>query len=43
MLNNIFSVYGHVKGMEGVREGGDEVNGPLIRVFFFLLYFFYTN
>ena len=35
VLNNIYSVYGHVKGTEGVREGGDEDNGPLVRVFFF--------
>ena len=27
-LNNIYSVYGHVKGTEGLREGGDEENGP---------------
>ena len=39
VLNDIYSVYGHVKGTEGVREGGDEVNGPLVRVFFFFCIF----
>ena len=28
ILNNIFSYYGYIKGTEGLREGGDEENGP---------------
>ena len=35
ILNNIYSLYGHVKGTEGLREGGDEDNGPLFVFFFF--------
>ena len=28
ILNNIYSYYGYIKGTEGLREGGDEENGP---------------
>ena len=54
VLNDIYSIYGHVKGTEGVREGGDEVNGPKRRVsrrlghwyvffFFFCIFYILTN
>ena len=52
ILNNIFSYYGYIKGTEGLREGGDEENGPkrrdsrrlgyLVSFFFFFCVFFYT-
>ena len=54
VLNNIYSVYGYVKGTEGVREGGDEDNGPKRRetrrlglwyvfFFFFCIFSILTN
>ena len=52
ILNNIYSYYGYIKGTEGLREGGDEENGPkrresrrlghLVSFFFFFLFFFFT-
>ena len=32
ILSNIYSVSRHVKGTEGLREGGDDDNGPKRRV-----------
>ena len=53
ILNNVYSYYGYIKGMEGLREGGDEENRPkrrdsrclghLVSVFFSVFFFTYTN
>ena len=49
ILNNIYSYYGYIKGTEGLREGGDNENGPkkrdsrrlghLVSVFFRVFFF----
>ena len=51
ILNNIYSYYGYIKGMEGLREGGDEENGlkrcesrrlgHLVSFFSFFRFFFF--
>ena len=52
LLNNIYRNYGYNKATEGLREGGDEENGPKRReshrlghwyVFFFFLSCFFFN
>ena len=41
LLNNIYSNYDYITATEGLREGGDKENGPLVRLFFILRVFFY--